>query len=70
MTKQETINKEIEKANRRLDRLNDKLKALRDKHSENESNLTYWAGWDMGYLISAVSALEDKIDFLIDLNNI
>lgn len=64
------IEKEIPKLSRKLDRLNSRLKILDEKHSNKESNYTYWGGWEKGYIVAKISEIENQIDFLTNLKEV
>ena len=60
----------LERLKRRLARLHIKLSELQKIHLGNETSLTYWGGYDMGYIKGQIAAIEDLIDDLNDKLNI
>jgi len=60
------IQAEIASVGRRISKVKEKISAMEEEHKGNESKLTYWAGFDLGYLKGRLSALEDYLDGLVD----
>ncbi len=50
------------KLKRRILRLERQIKELSDKHHNKEKELTYYGGWDLGYLEGKLAALESLLD--------
>lgn len=46
----------------RLKRLQDRRSNLESLHSGNENTLTYWEGFDLGYVKAQIRELEDFIE--------
>lgn len=63
------ISKKIENLKRKLKRLEEAREKVLKYNKSNEPNLTYWGGWDLGYLTGKISATENQIDYLEYLLN-
>jgi len=54
----------IEELKRRLNRLNNRVEAMEEKHLGSELKLTYWAGYNLGYLKGKIWEIENTLDLL------
>lgn len=55
------------KLNRQLQRLYKEKERLDALHNGNEDKFTYHGGWTLGYVTGKITALENALDEIVDL---
>lgn len=58
---------DIKELERRLERQQEILRGLETSHKGNEQNLTYHAGYELGYVKGKIAEIENTIDLLKEL---
>lgn len=62
----EALEKEKVCQQKRLERFSERLEELKLSHQGNESGLTYWGGFDMGWVKCQVEEITQRIEFITD----